>query len=218
MTLKSTDQIGNVIRNGLVFNIENWIPENHMDTDDLFQSIQELFTLLNQREIEYVLVGGIALLNYIEGRNTQDLDLIMSITSLQRVPELKIISQDSDFIRVDYKGLQVEILSTKNRFFKMVLQKYSVVQKFLDRNIPIVKIEGLILLKLYSLPSLYRQANFARVGIYENDIATMLHYYKPDLEWLTSELAKYLDPKDMIEINNILTDIKHRLDRFTNHE
>lgn len=218
MTLKSTDQIGNVIRNGLVFNIKNWISENHMDTDDLFQSIQELFTLLNQREIEYVLVGGIALLNYIEGRNTQDLDLIMSITSLQRVPELKIISQDSDFIRVDYKGLQVDILSTKNRFFKMVLQKYAVVQKFLDRNIPIVKIEGLILLKLYSLPSLYRQANFARVGIYENDIATMLHYYKPDLEWLTFELAKYLDPKDMIEINNILTDIKHRLDRFTNHE
>ncbi len=217
MALKSTEQIGNVIRNGIVFNVKNWILDNHMDTDHLLQSIQELFTLLNQREIEYVLVGGIALLNYVEGRNTQDLDLIMSVSALDKVSEFNVISQDSDFFRVDYKGLQVDILSTKNRFFKMILQKYSNVQKFLDRNIPIVTIEGLLLLKLYSLPSLYRQANFARVGIYENDIATMLHYYKPNLESLISVLAKYLDQQDMIEINNILIDIRHRLDRFTNH-
>lgn len=217
MALKSTEQIGNVIRNGIVFNVKNWILDNHMDTDHLLQSIQELFTLLNQREIEYVLVGGIALLNYVEGRNTQDLDLIMSVSALDKVSEFNVIGQDSDFFRVDYKGLQVDILSTKNRFFKMILQKYSNVQKFLDRNIPIVTIEGLLLLKLYSLPSLYRQANFARVGIYENDIATMLHYYKPNLESLISVLAKYLDQQDMIEINNILIDIRHRLDRFTNH-
>ena len=150
MALKSTEQIGNVIRNGIVFNVKNWILDNHMDTDHLLQSIQELFTLLNQREIEYVLVGGIALLNYVEGRNTQDLDLIMSVSALDKVSEFNVISQDSDFFRVDYKGLQVDILSTKNRFFKMILQKYSNVQKFLDRNIPIVTIEGLLLLKLYS--------------------------------------------------------------------
>jgi hypothetical protein len=35
-------------------------------------------------------------------------------------------------------------------------------------------VEGLILLKLYALPSLYRQGNFAKVGIYENDVATLL--------------------------------------------
>jgi len=47
--------------------------------------------------------------------------------------------------------------------------------------------------KLYALPSLYRHGNFARVGIYENDVATLLHYYQPDVSMLFAELAKYAD-------------------------
>jgi hypothetical protein len=49
---------------------------------------------------------------------------------------------------------------------------------------------GLLLLKLYALPSLYREGNFARVGLYENDVATLLSYFAqrpdPDREGGTS--------------------------------
>ncbi len=72
------------------------------------------------------------------------------------------------------------------------------------------------MLKLNALPSLYRQGNFARVGIYENDIATLLHYYQPDGSTLLMELSKYMDESDLVEIKSILTDIQNRINRFKN--
>ena len=35
--------------------------------------------LLRERQNEYVLVGGIGLLQYVAGRNTEDIDLIMAV-------------------------------------------------------------------------------------------------------------------------------------------
>jgi hypothetical protein len=90
------------------------------------------------------------------------------------------------------------------------------VQSFLDRNIPLATVEGLLLLKLYSLPSLYRQGNFARVGIYENDIATLLHYYQPDMPSLLIELSKYVNENDFAEIKGVVSDIQNRIKRFKN--
>ena len=87
-------------------------------------------------------------------------------------------------------------------------------QKFLDRNIPLATVEGLLLLKMYALPSLYRQGNFARIGIYENDIATLLHYYQPDVPSLLNELSKYVNDNDFTEIKGVVSDIQNRIKRF----
>ena len=43
-----------------------------MDWQKLLSTIPQLFDLLEQREIEYALVGGVAVLVYVTGRNTQD--------------------------------------------------------------------------------------------------------------------------------------------------
>jgi len=215
MTIQSIAQIGNVIRNAVVFNVRNW-PGDMINSDSLIQSVQDLFAILEQRNIDYVLVGGIALLHYVEGRNTQDLDLLMAASSLEKLPELKIVSQELYFVRANYGELQIDILLTQNPLFKKVLRKYSKAQPFLDRNIPLATVEGLLLLKLYALPSLYRQGNFARVGIYENDIATLLNYYQPDMPALLSELAKYVDENDLAEIKSIVADIQNRISRFKN--
>jgi hypothetical protein len=83
MTIQSSVQIGNVIRNAVAFNVKNWMGDM-MNSDSLIQSVQDLFSVLEQRKIDYVLVGGIALLHYIEGRNTQDLDLLMALSSLEK--------------------------------------------------------------------------------------------------------------------------------------
>ena len=77
-------------------------------------------------------------------------------------------------------------------------------------------VEGLVLLKLYALPSLYRQGNFAKVGIYENDIATLLHYYQPDTNALLLEISKYVTEADFKEIKSIVSDIEKRIERFKN--
>jgi predicted nucleotidyltransferase len=215
MTIQSSTQIGNVIRNAVVFNVKNWLG-GMMNSDSLIQSVQDLFSILEQRKIDYVLVGGIALLHYVEGRNTQDLDLLMALSSLKKLPELKVVSKEMYFVRADYNGLQIDVLLTQNPLFNRVQNKYSQTQHFLDRNISIATVEGLLLLKLYALPSLYRQGNFARVGIYENDIATLLHYYQPDVSTLLAELSKYVNESDLAEVKSVVADIQNRIKRFRN--
>lgn len=213
MTIQSSLQIGNVIRNAVVFDVKNWLGDM-MNSDSLIQSVQDFFAVLEQRKIDYVLVGGIATLHYIEGRNTQDLDLLMALSSLEKLPELKISSRDMYFVRANYGELRIDILLTQNPLFKKVHDKYSKPQRFLDRDIPLASVEGLLLLKLYALPSLYRQGNFARVGIYENDIATLLHYYRLNVPALLNELSKYVNENDLAEIEGIMAEIQNRIKRF----
>jgi len=215
MTIQSSTQIGDVIRNAVVFNVKNWLGGT-MNSDSLIQSVQDFFAVLEQRKIDYVLVGGIAILHYVEGRNTQDLDLLMAVSSVEKLPELKISSQDMYFVRASYNELQIDIFLTQNPLFEKVHSQYSKVEKFLDRNIPLATVEGLLLLKLYALPSLYRQDNFARVGIYENDIATLLHYYQPDMPSLLNELSHYVNENDFAEIKGVVSDIQNRIKRFKN--
>lgn len=213
MSIHSTLQIGQTIRNAILFDVKNF-PATSMNSDSMIQSVQELFALLEQRHINYVLVGGIALLHYVDGRNTQDIDLLVALSSIEKLPELQITNQDTYFVRANYKSLQIDIFLTSNPLFKQVAQKYSRVNHFLDHDIPIATVEGLLLLKLYTLPSLYRQGNFARVGLYENDIATLIHDYRPEISGLMKILAQHLKASDLSEIQSILKEILGRISRF----
>jgi hypothetical protein len=213
MTIQSTIQIGQVIRDGVVFDVKNWLGDG-MRSDSLMQSVQDLFAILAGRKIDYVLVGGIALLHYVEGRNTQDVDLLMASPALKQLPELEIMDQDSSFVHATYGELQIDILLSENPLFQIVHREYVEVQAFLDQKIPLATVPGLVLMKLYALPSLYRQGNFAKVGIYENDIATLMYYYQPDLMKIKEDLSSVLSESDFVEINTILGDIEKRVQRF----
>jgi len=213
MSIQSTAQIGNIIRTAAVLDIKNWA-EGIVSVDPLFRALQELLTVLEQERLRYVLAGGIALLHHVDGRSSQELEMIVAASSLEKLPQLKVISKDMYFVRADYKGLQIDVLLTQNPLFKQVQGKYTTRQHFLDRDIPIATVEGLLLLKLYALPSLYRQGNFARVGIYENDVATLMHYYQPNVSQLFSELSRYVSEIDLGEIKEIVAEIQKRIRRF----
>ncbi len=161
-----------------------------------------------------MLVGGIALLQYIEGRNTEDIDLIITLPSLKKLPEIQITSQDIYFARGTFDQLQIDFLLTRNPLFEKVRRQYVTKQRFVEQTIPCATVEGLLLLKLYALPSLYRQGNFARVGIYENDIATLLNAYQPPLAPLFEELAPHVNETDLAAIHEAVDDIRRRIDRF----
>ena len=205
--------IGQVVRNAVVFNFRNWRGKP-LNTDTLLQTVGRLFALLHERQIEYVLVGGVALLQYIEGRNTEDIDLIMALPSLNKLPEIQIASQDANFARGQFDDLGIDILLTRNPLFEKVRTHYATVQPFVERDIPCASVEGLLLLKLYALPSLYREGNFARVGIYENDIATLMQGYRPQLEPLLQELSHHLSESDLAAVREILGEIQERIRRF----
>ena len=213
MTIQSSVQIGDTIRKAMVFNVNNW-REDTMNTDSLIQTVQDFFAILEQREIDYVLVGGIALLQYVEGRNTEDLDLLMAVSALDKLPELEIDRQDVYFVHAHYHDVPIDILLTQNPLFREVQHEHTQDKHFLERNITLATVEGLLLLKLYALPLLYHQGNFVRVGLYENDIATLLHYYQTDVPKLLDTLASYVSTNDLAEIKSIVADIQQRLKRF----
>lgn len=213
MVIHSIPEIGSVLRNAVIFNFKN-PPEAIMNADSLLAQVQQLFDLLDERKADYVLVGGIALLTYVEGRNTQDIDLIMASPSLAKIPEIEISNQDMYFVRGLFKELQIDILLTKNPLFEKVATKYSTVRKFLDRHIRCATVEGLILLKLFALPSLYGQGSFERVGIYENNLGSLIYTFNPNLEPLLKELSGYLNDTDMAEAQQIVTDTQVRIQKF----
>lgn len=213
MTIHSIPQIGSILRNAVAFNFRN-PPEAIMNADSLLTQVEQLFDSLDSRKVDYVLVGGVALLTYVEGRNTQDIDLIMALPSLAKLPEIKSESQDMYFVRGKFGELPIDILLTKNPLFAKVEKKYTTTKNFMDRKIRCATVEGLILLKLFALPSLYRQGSFARVGIYENDIATLLNAFNPNMKPLFKELANHLNETDMVEARNIVADIEARIQRF----
>ena len=213
MTARTPVRIGEVVRNARVFNPQNW-RGGGVATDTLLQEVDRLFRLLDERRIEYVLVGGVALLQYVEGRNTEDIDLIMAVSSLKALPELKVTSQDANFARAQFDQLQIDILLTRNRVFDLVRRRYTTTAQFMERPIPCATVEGLLLLKLYALPSLYRQGNFVRVSLYENDIATLLNDYNPPLSPVWRELAPHLDATDLEAVQDIAAEIQARIARF----
>jgi len=211
--LRPSVHIGNVIRNAVVFNFRTW-REKAVNTDNLPQTVARLFALLKERQVEYLLVGGVALLQYVEGRNTEDIDLIMALPALKKLPEIEVASQDNDFVRGRFDELQVDILLTRNPLFESVRLRYATRQPFAEQEIPCATVEGLLLLKLYALPSLYRQGSFARVGLYESDIATLIHDYQPQLEPLFDELARHLSHTDLAAVRDVVADIQQRIQRF----
>lgn len=185
-----------------------------MPTDDLLQTVAQLFRLLEQRRTSYVLVGGIALLQYIQGRNTEDVDLIMALSDLKKLPEIQISSEDSYFARGTFQGLQINILLTRNPLFAQVERAHTTRQRFFEQEVACATVDGLVLLKLYALPSLYPQGNFARAGLYENDLATLIYYHQPDLTVLLDELAQHVSDSDLAAIHDVLNDIQQRIRRF----
>jgi len=205
--------IGEIVRNGVVFDMKNW-NGNVASEDSLPQVVDRLFDLLDQRQISYLLVGGVALLSYVDGRNTQDVDFILARQSLSELPELVVAEEDQNFARAAFEQLQVDLLLTQNPLFKLVLQNYSTERPFGDRTIYCVTVEGLVLLKLYALPSLYRQGQFDKVSIYESDITLLMLRYPVDVDALATILKRYILATNWVELEQIIDDIQARMARF----
>lgn len=205
--------IGEIVRNGVVFDMKNW-NGNVASEDSLPQVVDRLFDLLDQRQISCLLVGGVALLSYVDGRNTQDVDFILARQSLSELPELVVAEEDQNFVKAAFEQLQVDLLLTQNPLFKLVLQNYSTERPFGDRTIYCVTVEGLVLLKLYALPSLYRQGQFDKVSIYESDITLLMLRYPVDVDALATILKRYILATDWVKLEQIIDDIQARMARF----
>jgi len=175
------------------------------------QDAMDLFRLLAERRVDYLLVGGMAMLTYVKGRNTKDVDLLMPVTALETLPELAIEDQNDFFARGKFRSVQVDLLLTKNPLFKIVAEKFATKHPFEELPVPTATVEGMILLKLFALPSLYRQFDWERIHVYESDIKTLLALHKPVTEPLFALLEPHILPTDLKDLKKIVSEEQQRI-------
>ena len=177
------------------------------------QDAMDLFRLLEERRAPYLLAGGLAMLTYVNGRNTRDVDLLMPVESLREIPELEIRDRRDFFARAQFRSVPVDLLFTFNPVFQMVAEKFATRRRFVELEIPTVTVEGLIVLKLYALPSLYRQFDWDRIYLYEGDIKSLLARHKPPVEPLFQLLEPHLLATDLTELRKIVSLEQERIAR-----
>jgi len=175
--------------------------------------VLELFRVLHGASVPYLLVGGIAMLTYVEGRNTKDVDLLMSVTAMEQVPELNLLDRDDFFVRGRFRSVQVDLLLTTNPLFKLVEERFATKHRFAELEVPAATVEGLIVLKLYALPSLCRQLDWDWVYVYESDVKQLLARYEPDMEPLFGLLERYMLASDLRELRKFVAEDQQRRGR-----
>lgn len=208
---KTPISIAETVVHGVAFDPKNSERVAQMDLNELFASVGRLFDLLEEREIDYVLAGGIAMLSYVEGRNTQDVDLVLAESELSKLPELRVEDRNETFARCWLGDLRVDLLFAENEPFKLVSEQLAIPRGFADRSVPCASEEGLLLMKLFALPSLYRQARFERVAIYESDLMGLISLGTGATERVWKLLEKLLLESDVEELRKIVADIENKL-------
>jgi hypothetical protein len=184
------------------------------------QDAMELFRLLHERRVNYLLVGGMAMLTYVQGRNTKDVNLLMSLAALEQLPELTIEDRKDFLARGKFRSIQVDLLLTANPLFKIILERFATRHPFEELSVPTATVEGMMVLKLFALPSLYRQMDMDRAAIYEADIKMLLARHKPEVKPLFKVLEPYIPQTDLRELQKIVSEEQQRVtrskDRFKN--
>ena len=193
--------------------MKNWGSEPP-DVNRLPEAVEQLFDIFEQRQIDYLLVGGIALLSYVEGRNTQDIDFILDRSDLEAIDEIAVSEENKDFARGQFGNLQIDCWLTRNALFRLVCDRYATERPFGDRTIRCATVQGLLLLKFFALPSLYRQGQFAKASIYENDITQLMLAEPVNLSQVLQVLQPFVIESDLQELSTTADEIKNRIQRF----
>jgi hypothetical protein len=210
---RATLPLDHIVERAALFNFGSASTERPgVVEDDLARAVVALFDQLAARDIDYLLVGGLALLRYIDGRNTEDVDLVVAASDLERLEGLTIEDRERDFVRARFRGLRVDFLLTENPVFDHVKRHYVDSFTFRGRTIPCSTVAGLVLLKLYALPFLYRQHLFDKVAIYETDVMMLLQAHSVEIDAVFEILKAHLSSGDVETLREIHREIAAKIE------
>jgi hypothetical protein len=204
--------IHTILSDGFCANPQNWKFSVSFPSD-FNQAVEQLFSRLEEINITYTLVDGIAMLIYIEGRNTVDIDFIMSRVDANAIG-LVVSQEDQNFARASFQGIQVDLLLADNPLFQSVQLHHAQLLEVAGRAVRVATPLGLCILKLFALPSLYRQGQFNRAALYETDILQLTLEYNVDLKQAVQAVALHVIASDRTELDTISTDIMQRIRRM----
>jgi len=213
--MNSIQQIAAVLHDAYFFDPKNWSSRmSYPNLPQIVDTIKRLFNQLNEQNSSYLLVGGVAMLNYVNGRNTKDVDLIINDEVLVTLSGINVLSKNQNFVRASYDGIQLDLLLAQNQLFRQVQQKYKTEIYWDDLKISCATPMGLVILKFYALPSFYLQRQFDRASLYESDILQLLCHHSVDLESAIREVEPHLTLYDCAEIRKIAQEIQKRMMRM----
>lgn len=185
--------------------------DNMINLDDFLKLIE----LLENKGIDYALVGGVAMMALAhDARATDDYDFIGRQSDFESLSELSKVSSDKNFGRYRHNATIVDALFVENPVFAHALEHYQADCVIADKTIRSLSPSGIALLKLYALPSLYLQSQHIRVATYEQDLEILFIVDpKIDEDTLLKFLSKYLADSQITELKNTCEDIRQKLSR-----
>ena len=182
-----------------------------MNEELLIKETRQLIVALEKEKIPHVLVGGLAVLQFVEGRNTRDIALIIAVEDYPRLPGFVLREKNDWFGTGDCGPVRVDLLFTANPLFEEVARLHSQPRQFLDTTLNCATPRGIILLKLFALPSLYRQGLMERADLYETDILQLLRLDPATDEELLGRLRAHLIESDITALREVLHELRTRL-------
>lgn len=200
-----------VLYHGIAFDLKNW--DKPIVPHHVAAAGEQLLDALDALGADYTLVGGLALLSYVDGRNTQDIDVIARVEDLREIAEFELQEVNEGFAQGTFRGLRVEILRREQPVFDLVASEFSERRSFGALTVKMASAEGLTLLKLFALPELYRQFRMDKVLIYEGDIGLLMRNQHLDTAKLLGILRRHLSESEIHELEKILREINEKLAR-----
>ena len=164
------------------FNIRNWRDGFPIDYDMLPELVIKFLNLLEEKQVDFCIVGGIAYLAYIQDRNTKDLDILISVAELEKIIDrVEITNKDANFTNAVFEGMQIDFLKTSNSLFEYVKKYETTEYDFTEGLYPIATINGLVLMRFDAIIDLYQKGKFEKIPRYELDLNYLTKYY--DIDW-----------------------------------
>jgi hypothetical protein len=204
--LRRRDDLAGILRDALYLETDS-----EMDEEALLEQTALLLAALKEDGIDHVLVGGLAMLQYVEGRNTRDIDLILAVEDVPRLPGFVIREKNNWFGTGDCGPLRVDLRFTTNPLFADVAARHAVLRSFRSGTLRCATPEGILLLKLFAMPSLYRQGQIERADLYETDILQLLRLAPVSNEVLLGQLHDHVSPSDLKALAEVLVEVRGRL-------
>lgn len=165
------------------FDPKQWKSGYKTDPDMLPDTVIEFLSLLETLKVDFCIVGGIAYLAYIHDRNTQDLDILISVKELRKVINyVEVTNKDVNFTNAAYKGLKLDFLKTSNKIFEYVKKHETTTHNFVEGAFPVATVRGLIIMRFDAIVDLYQKGNFRKLPRYEYDLQMLTRGY-PDIDW-----------------------------------
>jgi hypothetical protein len=141
------------------------------------------------------------------------LNIIVALPDILDLPGLVIEDRNEWFARGAFGPLRVDFLFTANPLFSDIAIHRAVEHTFRRHQLRVATPEGLLQLKLFALPSLYRQGQTARAALYESDIALLLLASPVSDDQLLTTLGPHMIDSDIRALGDVLRDIRTRLNR-----